>query len=207
MDKHHSAKLQNSWNKHGAGCFIFDVIEYIEDKTMLVEREQFWIDHYKAATVDGYNICPKAGSPLGVKHTAETRAKVSAANIGRKMSPESVARGAAARTGRKNSPESIARMTGKIYSEERRINISKGKLGKKLDPLKIAKRSERKFSQSHIENISIAMKGRKMSVASIAKRHASRMANGGFGQSAESIAKREATKKANRLIKLGNTER
>lgn len=183
LKKHHSLKLQNSWNKHGHESFVFEVIEYVEDKTNLIVREQFWMDYYKAATTEGYNVALIAGSSLGIRHTAETRAKVSAANKGRKMPPESVARGASARTGRKHSLESIAKMTGKEFTEDRKNNISKGKLGKKQDPLKIAKRSERKFSASHIENLSKAMKGRKLTP--------------------EWIAKREATRKANRLAKLG----
>jgi group I intron endonuclease len=181
LKKHHSSKLQNSWNKHGSQSFIFEVIEYVNDKTNLIAREQFWIDKYEAATIHGYNIAPIAGSSLGIKHTEAHKAKVRAASIGKKMPRESVERGAAARRGRKHSPESIVKMTGKVFSEERKKNISKGKLGKKQDPLKIAKRSDRKFTPSHIENIRKAMTGRKLT--------------------AEWIAKREATRKANRLAK------
>ncbi len=33
--KHHSKYLQNSYNKHGEECFIFKVLEYVEDENNL----------------------------------------------------------------------------------------------------------------------------------------------------------------------------
>ena len=73
-NKHHSIYLQNSWNKYGGGNFKFEVIEYIEDKNKLIEREQFYLDTYKPyEPQNGYNESPTARSPLGVKHTEETK--------------------------------------------------------------------------------------------------------------------------------------
>lgn len=56
---HHSAKLQNSWNKHGSEvfeCNIAESIEYEGKETIdIFAREQFWIDHHDSIA-NGYNI-------------------------------------------------------------------------------------------------------------------------------------------------------
>ena len=73
-NKHGNRHLQNSWNKHGEDSFTFEVLECCE-KERLIEREQFYIDNEKPA----YNISPTAGNSLGVKHTDETKRKISEA--------------------------------------------------------------------------------------------------------------------------------
>lgn len=67
-NKHHSRKLQNSFNKYGIDNFCFDIIEYIEDKTKLIEREQYYLDLLNPY----YNICKFAGSTLGLKKSKES---------------------------------------------------------------------------------------------------------------------------------------
>ena len=99
--KHHSKHLQRAWDKYGEEAFDFFVIERCSpDKC--VEREQYWIDYHDAANPEnGYNISPTAGNCLGVKRTAETRAKVAAAGIGRPKSVETREKLRAARLGMK----------------------------------------------------------------------------------------------------------
>jgi group I intron endonuclease len=78
-DRHHSVTLQRAWAKHGSETFIFEIIENVSDATQLLIREQHWIDHHQTANKTlGYNICPKAGSALGVKQSEETKAKLRA---------------------------------------------------------------------------------------------------------------------------------
>ena len=72
-DKHHSKHLQRAYNKHGKDNFIYEIIEYVEDKTKLIEREQVWLDFFNPE----YNICKTAGSSLGVKRSDEFKAKIS----------------------------------------------------------------------------------------------------------------------------------
>ncbi len=67
--------LQNAWNKYGEDIFKFEVLEFIEDWTTLIEREQHWIDFYDAVN-NGYNLCSVAGSSLGIKQSKETIQKV-----------------------------------------------------------------------------------------------------------------------------------
>jgi group I intron endonuclease len=54
-------------------------------KEVLIEREQHYIDELDPF----FNICKVAGSPLGVKHSKETRRKMSEAHKGKKMGPHS----------------------------------------------------------------------------------------------------------------------
>lgn len=75
-NKHHSSKLQNSWNKHGGEYFHFYVIEYC-DVGNLITKEQKWLD-MTLCYIDtyGYNVLSKAYSQLGYKHTEETKQKM-----------------------------------------------------------------------------------------------------------------------------------
>lgn len=85
---HHSNKLQNSFNKHGEDSFEFIVIEKVNDKSKLIEREQFWLDKLKPE----YNMTLVAGlnSHLGLKRGEETKKKISQALTGRKLSSEHI---------------------------------------------------------------------------------------------------------------------
>lgn len=75
LNKHHSILLQRAWNKYGEENFKFVVLEYV-DKKELIEREQYWLDKLKCYDKRiGYNHYLKAGSPLGIKQSEETKAK------------------------------------------------------------------------------------------------------------------------------------
>ena len=64
----HSVRFQNFVNKYGFNTLIFEVIEYVNDKGKLIEREQYWIDYYESwKSKKGFNICKIAGSTLGLK--------------------------------------------------------------------------------------------------------------------------------------------
>jgi len=134
QNKHHSRKLQNSWNKYGESAFVFEVLERVVDKELLVIREQYQIDLLDSVK-RGYNICPAAGSPLGVKHTDETRRKVSLALTGRPCSAETKAKMSASRMGYKPTVEAVEKMAAALRgqkrpcSEKRRLAISKAKKG------------------------------------------------------------------------------
>lgn len=42
-NKHHSSRLQYSWNKYGEDKFIFGLLEVVDDLTQLISREQHYI--------------------------------------------------------------------------------------------------------------------------------------------------------------------
>lgn len=72
QNKHHCTHLQNAWNKYGEDAFIFEVIEYTNNKEKCIAIEQIWID-YAFESGMAYNICRIAGSCLGNRHSEETR--------------------------------------------------------------------------------------------------------------------------------------
>ena len=88
MQKHHSILLQRAWNKYGAEAFEWNLIEECPIELLII-REQIWISLRQAYNPKrGFNICPRAGSFLGYKHTPESRQKMSQWQIGKVLSPE-----------------------------------------------------------------------------------------------------------------------
>lgn len=80
---HPNQHLQNAWNKYGKEVFRFEIIEYIEGKNKLLEKEQYYIDLFQAFNKKyGYNICPIAGNTEGIKHTDEVKRKMSISRTG-----------------------------------------------------------------------------------------------------------------------------
>jgi len=145
--KHHSVKLQRSWDKHGESVFDFRVVEGVADEQMLLQREQVWLDITNAA-IDGYNISKTAGSLLGFKHSQETKKRMSDAKKGVKKSPEHVAKYAEAMRGRKMTDEQKQKMRdAKIgkkrmpHSAETKAKMSASKKGIKPSELSRAKMS------------------------------------------------------------------
>lgn len=90
-NRHWNRYLQRAWNKYGSRAFVFSILEECEP-SLCITTEQKWIDYYKSANSNyGYNLSPTAGSPLGVIHTSEVRAKLSAISKGKPKSPEHAA--------------------------------------------------------------------------------------------------------------------
>jgi group I intron endonuclease len=83
INQHHSIKFQRAWNKYGEQNFIFEIIEEVRDKQLLLEREQYWMDFFQSYK-NGYNICIKAGNCLGIKRSCKTKNKISKAQMGKK---------------------------------------------------------------------------------------------------------------------------
>lgn len=121
---HHCRHLQNAFRKYGDDAFDWEIIEFVEDKTQLIAREQFWIDFFKPA----YNKRKIANSCLGLKRSDEARSRMAAAQTGRKQSPETIAKRAAAIRGRPRPPEVRAKISashvGIRPSEEARAKMS-----------------------------------------------------------------------------------
>jgi group I intron endonuclease len=82
-NKHTNIHLQKSWNKHGENSFLFEIIEYVENKENLVNREQYYLDEFKKCNSKIlYNLCPVAYSALGFKHSKDTKNKMSESHKG-----------------------------------------------------------------------------------------------------------------------------
>jgi len=166
-DKHHSAALQRAWNKYGKDGFEFSILEIVDDRAMLFERENFYVTKFKSADGrNGYNTLVKAGSAAGYRHTAEAKRKMS---DGQKKIPyEQRLTFCVSFAGRKHSEETKQKMResnrhtsptaeqraaiskvhkGKIISDEHKAIVSKATALKNKTPEMRAK-------------VSAALKGR-----------------------------------------------
>lgn len=165
--RHFNVKLQRAWDKHEEASFVFSVLESVVDQFQLIMKEQEWIDRLNACSDAGYNLSPTAGSPLGVKRSAETRAAWSRSRRGQKRAPlseETKLKIGKANKGRPRSAETIEKrantMRGRIMPEEWRMNISKALRGRKVSDEHAQKISEAKrgkgFSDEHRAKLSAA---------------------------------------------------
>lgn len=86
--KHKNRHLQNAYNLYGEDAFALEVIEWVDNLSDLLSREQYWLDFTKCydRTI-GFNVCMVAGSSLGVKRSDEFKEKIRQANLRR---PEDV---------------------------------------------------------------------------------------------------------------------
>ena len=120
--RHCNRKLQNAWNKYGEEAFQFKILEPVWNKSLLLQREQYWIDRLDVFR-NGYNMCPTAGSALGRKQSEATKQKLREINTtpefraahsrrhkGKIVSEETRKKQAAAKQGRKHSEETKKKM-------------------------------------------------------------------------------------------------
>lgn len=131
--------------KYGKQAFDFSIIEVCETKTMLNEREVYWIDYFSSIFPNGYNLTHGGEQPpsqKGVKRSEETIKKL---------------------RGNKNA-------LGAIRSLETKLKISESSKGHKRHlGLKRSEETKRKmslvrrgmrFSEEHKKKLSEAAKRR-----------------------------------------------
>ena len=159
--------------KHGKDVFSWEAIETVETLQILNEREAFWINHYQSSNPDvGYNltlgggqivfhesVCQRISKNVsgsrngnfGKPKSAETKAKMSAAQKGRKKTPEQIEKMRVVATGKKMSQETIEKMrlahTGRKRTKE---EIEKSRLS----------RIGLKMSETAKKNMSLAALGK-----------------------------------------------
>jgi len=138
-NKHRNQLLQRAYNKYGKNSFEFTILLYL-NKDSLIEKEQEYIDLYQATNRKyGFNICPVAGTTLGVKRpganigrilSEETKRKIANSVRGFKHSLETKERMSETRKGKKKPPMSEEQKqklsilkTGKILSNETKLKI------------------------------------------------------------------------------------
>lgn len=105
---HHAKALQRAWNKYGEDRFSFAPLFVCESKDLLF-YEQRALD----ILVPEYNSARVAGSTLGLKHSVEARANMSAGQKGKKFSEEHRAKLSEKLRGRRMSEESKTAMSEK----------------------------------------------------------------------------------------------
>lgn len=127
---HDNKFVQNCWNKYQV--FEFFVLEECFKEDLII-REQFHIDQH-LSNPKMTNICLVAGSTLGLVHSPEARAKISAAMS--RMSSETKAKMSRARMGHTVSVATRAKIsaaqTGKVISAETKAKLSAANKGKVL---------------------------------------------------------------------------
>lgn len=183
-NEHHNAHLQHAWLKYGEGSFIFRIIcrTTEEDK---IPTEQRHLDLAFGGGEKLYNISKNADAPrTGVKHTQETKDKISRINLGRKQSEETLKKMSLSQRGRKHSEETKKKMSlsaiGKPKSEAQKKRMSEVNMGKKLSEehkLKMSRAQKWKpcAARSHIPStetrlkMSLAHSGKPKSPEHVAK--------------------------------------
>jgi group I intron endonuclease len=169
IGKHRNPKLSHAWRKYGEEAFIFEIVESIEEKSLLLTREQFWLDKLGAVET-GYNCYPTAGSPFGTKHseerkrktserfkamrrTAEWRSNIAAGNRGKKRTEAQRAK--LAEISRNRSPEIIAKIhasrAGYRPTEETKAKVSAKLMGRIVSAETRAKLSATSKGRTHSE--------------------------------------------------------
>jgi len=135
---HHSIKLQRHYNKYGKNDLVFSIIVGC-DKNDLIVTEQFYIDAYNP----WFNILPKAGSCMGVKHSEETIRKVIEARRGYRHSEETKRKISESNKGKTISEETRAKLKAakQNMSEETKMKIAEAKRGTMLSEEAKAKMS------------------------------------------------------------------
>lgn len=154
--KHYNCRLQNSFNKYGPNNFIFGVVEHLKNKSLLICREQFWIDKFNSY-LKGYNARPKAHNMLGFKFSNESKLRMSRIHKGRRPTPEAL----------KNMRKASSKRRGVPRNPEISIKISKANKGHKLTPEQKQKawlaRKNSPLVAAHMANLMVMAKGRKIS--------------------------------------------
>jgi len=165
-NKHHSIKLQRSYNIYGENNFIYDIIEEC-DKNLLIAREQYYIDTYNSYK-NGYNSTKFAGSNLGMKHSIETKEILRQKSLGNQN------------------------MLNKKHTEETKEKIKlklKGRIVSEItkQKMKISSQNRKEMSIETRTKISVSKKGKKLSDENKNKISMSHL---GKKQSNETITKR-----------------
>jgi len=191
MSYFHEAILKYGWDSFKIEILeSFPVFDKENDNIKLLEREAFYIKHYK--TFDktfGYNLCEysndRTGKPLsekhkeklritssGKKHTQSAKDKVSKANLGKKLTLEHVEKIRQSKLGKKRGAHSEQHKEklrqanlGKKMSLEARKKMSIANKGKVLPPEHIEKLRQANLGKSRspetIEKIRIGNIGKK----------------------------------------------
>jgi group I intron endonuclease len=147
---HENSHLQNAWNRYGEHNFKFIILLFCKQK-VLIEKEQQMIDFYSAYT-KGYNLCPAAGSCLGLKRSEESKEKMKGnvngkGNKGRVTSKRTRLKQRKAKLGKSSG------MKGKHHSTEAKIRMSVKKIGRP------SPRKGVRLSEKIILNMSLSHQG------------------------------------------------
>lgn len=83
--------LKKAIKKYGRKNFIKEILEQCENKNLLDKQEKYWIERLNTQNpAIGYNIANGGEGAAGLKHSAETKEKISKIHKGKKLSNEHI---------------------------------------------------------------------------------------------------------------------
>lgn len=123
-NKHGNSRLQNHYNKYGETDLVFSILTGC-DKDALIKNEQFFIDSINPF----FNICKSAGSPLGRKHSKETREKISKLKKGIPSKRKGICHSEESKL--KMSLSHLGQRKGVKFTEEHKAKLREACIGKK----------------------------------------------------------------------------
>jgi group I intron endonuclease len=127
---HHCRHLQRAWSKHGAGGFLFEIIELVDLEALRLQKETLHIQAFRSS-VGVYNTAPVGGTIQGMKmppRTAEHRRKIGDAHRGKVVGPEFREWSSKMHKGKTISPEHRAIMAAssaaRVHTDQTRARLS-----------------------------------------------------------------------------------
>jgi len=126
-NKHYNAHLQNAFNKYGEEKLDFKVLFFCDLKS-LIFYEQRAIDAHDWSKL--YNLSPTADSPLGTKHTEESKRRMSKAAKGRVPWNKGVPCSEEQRRAVSKANKGNQVWLGRSHSDETRKKMSAAALGR-----------------------------------------------------------------------------
>lgn len=120
---HYNRHFNHAWLKYGAIDFIFEILEIIGDDSLLMKREQWYLDNVVNFSFD-FNQAREAAKGPSMKGMKQARPRRKAPS----PSPETIEKRAQKLRGRKRSQETVDKVNaanrGKVRTEEMRAAAS-----------------------------------------------------------------------------------
>lgn len=115
---HHSVYLQRAWNKYQT--ISIEIIEFCDN---LIEKEQYYLDELKPE----YNLCSIAQNCSGINRTDEHKNKISQHHKDNKEYWEEIYKNRNLKHTQETKNKISEKSKGRIFSKETRIKLSKAK--------------------------------------------------------------------------------
>jgi group I intron endonuclease len=132
-NKHGNQPLQRAWAKYGEDSFEFVILEIVNDRNAIPEREQYWIEQY-VANGTCYNIKRTPGADGGPHcHSEETKRKIGDARRGYKQTEEHKRKIGNAHRGIKESEETTRKMSERAKGKDN-SNFRAAAVGSRVRP-------------------------------------------------------------------------
>lgn len=134
---HENGPLQAAYQSDGLTSLHFRIIEKTSVE-QLIRAEQRWMDYFRSNAVL-FNLHPTAGSPRGYVASDETRAKISAAQIGRRRSEGTKAKIRTSAMGNRRGVQNLAAHVAKIKLTDQSVIDVKHRLAQGVTAARAAR--------------------------------------------------------------------